>query len=257
MVIFSTMFYVTKDLTKQKFIELAFEWINGSPHYGFNNISWSGEDIYEQESGKQKFSVVQSNDSKILAIRLENTDDDNVLWTNDFVYEECNINNILLVRLARDAISKESIVTKAYNRPRLMKTILRLGYGAEDNNLLISDREILITRQNLDLAEDIICGRTKYLLPVVYVTKRFIDNSTILDTKELAKDLAGTAHVIVEENTEITAELKEKTNEENPFNGAVHIYYTNKIGTRIIPDEFSKPNNFRYKIVDSLCRRLS
>ena len=113
MVIFSTMFYVTKDLTKQKFIELAFEWINGSPHYGFNNISWSEEDIYEQESGKQKFSVVQSNDSKILAIRLENTDDDNVLWTNDFVYEECNINNILLVRLARDAISKESIVTKA------------------------------------------------------------------------------------------------------------------------------------------------
>ena len=257
MVIFSTMFYVTKDLTKQKFIELAFEWINGSPHYGFNNISWSGEDVYEQESEKQKFSVVQSNDSKILAMRLENTDDDNVLWTNDFVYEECNINNILLVRLARDAVSKESIVTKAYNRPRLMKTILKLGYGAEDNNLLISDREILITQQNLDLAADIICGRTKYLLPIVYVTKRFIDNSTILDTKELAKDLAGTAHVIVEENTEITAELKEKTNGENPFNGAVHIYFTDKIGTRVVPDEFSDSNIFRYKIVDSVCRRLS
>lgn len=257
MVIFSTMFYVKKELTKEKFIELAFEWINGSPHYGFNNISWSGEDVYEQESGKQKFSIVQSNDSKILAIRLENIDDDNVLWTNDFVYEECNVNNILLVRLARDAVDKESIVTKTYNRPRLMKTILRLGYGAEDNNLLISDQEILITRQNLDLAEDIICGRTKYLLPIVYVTKCFKNNDTMLDTKELAQDLAGTAHVIVEENTEITAELKEKTNEENPFNGAVHIYYTNKIGTRIIPDEFSKPNNFRYKIVDSLCRRLS
>ena len=39
--------------------------------------------------------------------------------------------------------------------------LLKLGYGAEDNNLLISDREILITQQNLDLAADIICGRTK------------------------------------------------------------------------------------------------
>ena len=257
MIIFSTMFYVTKKLTKEKLIELAFEWINKSPHYSFNNISWNGEDEYEQESGQQKFSVVQLNDSKILAIRLENIDNDNVLWTNDFVFEECNINNILLVRLARDAVNKESVVTRAYNRPRLMKTILRLGYGFEDNNLLISDQEILITQQNRDLAEDIICGRVKYLLPIVYVTKRFIDNATILDTKELAKDLAGTAHVIVEESTEITAELKERTNGENPFNGAVHIYFTDKVGTRIIPDEFSESNAFRFKIVNSVCRRLS
>lgn len=257
MVIFSTMFYVTKELTKEKLIELAFEWVNNSPHYGFDNISWSGEDLYERETEKQKFSVVQSNDSKILAIRLENIDNDNVLWTNDFVYEECDKDNILLVRLARDAVDKESIVTRGYNRPRLMKTILKLGYGAEDNNLLISDREILITENNLDLAEKVICGRTKYLLPVVYVTKRFIDNVTILDTKELAKDLAGTAHVIVEESTEITAKLKERTNGINPFNGAVHIYYTDKVGTRIIPDDFSKANAFRFKIVNSVCRRLS
>lgn len=257
MVIFSTMFYVTKDLTKEKMIELAFEWINNSPHYGFDNISWNGEDLYEQESEKQKFSVVQSNDTKILAIRLENIDDDNVLWTNDFVFEECNVNNMLIIRLARDAVDKESIVTRGYNRPRLMKTILKLGYGAVDNNLLISDREILITKQNLDLAENIICGRTKYLLPVIYVTKRFVDNITILDTKELAKDLAGTAHVLVEENTEITAELKERTNEANPFNGAVHIYYTDKVGTRIVPDEFTEANAFRFKIVNSVCRRLA
>ena len=121
-----------------------------------------------------------------------------------------------------------------------MKTILKLGYGAEDNNLLISDREIQITKHNLDLAESIIYGRIKYLLPIVYVTKCFVDNVTILDTKELAKDLAGTAHVVVEENTEITAELKERTNGTNPFNGAVHIYYSDKVGTRIVPDEFSK-----------------
>ncbi len=257
MIIFATTFYVTKELTKEKFIELAFKWVNESPHYGFNNISWSGEDLYEQECEKQKFSVVQSNDKKILAIRLENVDDDNVVWTNDFVYEERDVNNMLLVRLARDAVDKESVVPRKYNRPRLMKTILKLGYGAEDNNLLISDQEILITKYNVDLAENIICGRTKYLLPVVYVTKSFVDNNTILDTKELAKDLAGTAHVVVEENTEITSELKERTNGINPFNGAVHIYYSDKVGTRIVPDEFSKANTFRFKIVNSVCRRLS
>jgi hypothetical protein len=42
MITFSTTFYVTKELTKEKLIELAFEWINRSPHYGFDNINWSG-----------------------------------------------------------------------------------------------------------------------------------------------------------------------------------------------------------------------
>ena len=94
-------------------------------------------------------------------------------------------------------------------------------------------------------------------LPVVYVTKKFIDNNTILDINELAKDLAGTAHVMVEDSTELSSKLKEKTDGINPFNGAVHIYYTDKVGSRFIPDEFENGNSFRAKIVDSLCRRLA
>lgn len=257
MIIFSTMFYVTKELTKEKLIELAFEWVNGSPHYGFDNIKWNGKDLYEAKSEKQTFSVISSNDGSITAFRLENLDKDNIIWTNDFVFEENKEKNLLIVRLARDAADKESFVTRKYNRPRLMKEILKRGYGAEDNSLLISDRESFITEANLKLAEDIICGRTKYLLPIVYVTKRFIDNETILDTKELAKDLAGTAHVIVEENTDITTILKEKTEGKNPFNGAVHIFYTDRVGTRIIPEEFSDARAFRMRIVNSLCRRMS
>lgn len=257
MIIFSTKFYVNKELTTEKFIELAFEWVNGSPHYGFNSICWNGEPLYEIETEKQKLSIVQSIDKKILALRLENRDDENVIWTNDFVYEEGDINNIILVRLARDAADKESYVSRKFNRPRLMKTILKLGYGAMDNDLPISDKPFLIKEDNLEKAEKIISGKTKYLLPVVYVTKKFIDNNTILDTNELAKDLAGTAHVMVEDSTELSSKLKEKTDGINPFNGAVHIYYTDKVGSRFIPDEFENGNSFRAKIVDSLCRRLA
>lgn len=257
MIIFSTKFYVNKELTMKKFIELAFDWINGSPHYGFNSICWNGEPLYEIETEKQKFSIVQSIDKKILALRLENRDDENVIWTNDFVYEEGDINNIILVRLARDAADKESYVSRKFNRPRLMKMILKLGYGAMDNDLPISDKPFLIKEDNLEKAEKIISGKTKYLLPVVYVTKKFIDNNTILDTNELAKDLAGTAHVMVEDSTELSSKLKEKTDGINPFNGAVHIYYTDKVGSRFIPDEFENGNLFRAKIVNSLCRRLA
>lgn len=75
--------------------------------------------------------------------------------------------------MARDAADKESYVSRKFNRPRLMKTILKLGYGAMDNDLPISDKPFLIKEDNLEKAEKIISGKTKYLLPVVYVTKKF------------------------------------------------------------------------------------
>lgn len=237
MIIFSTKFYVNKELTMEKFIELAFDWVNGSPHYGFNSICWNGEPLYEIETEKQKLSIVQSIDKKILALRLENRDDENVIWTNDFVYEEGDINNIILVRLARDAADKESYVSRKFNRPRLMKTILKLGYGAMDNDLPISDKTFLIKEDNLEKAEKIISGKTKYLLPVVYVTKKFIDNNTILDTNELAKDLAGTAHVMVEDSTELSSKLKEKTDKEDQKSLSKK---TRDIITSIAEDSFAR-----------------
>ena len=166
MIVFSTKFYVNKELTMEKFIEFAFDCVNVRPHYGCNSICWNGKPLYEIEMEKQKLSIVQSIDKKILALRLENRDDENVIWTNDFVYEEGDINNIILVRLARDAADKESYVSRKFNRPRLMKTILKLGYGAMDNDLPISDKPFLIKEDNLEKAEKIISGKTKYLLPL-------------------------------------------------------------------------------------------
>ena len=241
----------------QKFIDLAFEWVNNSPHYTFKDIFWNEEDWYEEKTENQVFSLAISNDKKITAVRLTNVDNDKVLWTSDFTYEQGDEKNVIFVRLARDAMDKETRVSNHYNHPRLMKTILKNGYGADDNGLLISDQPIFFKDSDLQRAEGIICGKEKYLLPVVYVTKKFEDNKEILDVKELAKDLAGVAHVIVEENTEITSKLKSITDNCNPFNGAVHIYYTDKVGTRLLPDVSIDANNFRYRVVESVCRRLS
>ena len=54
MIIFSTQFYVKKELTMTIFIELAFECVNGSPHNCFGSVCWNGEPLYEIESEKQK-----------------------------------------------------------------------------------------------------------------------------------------------------------------------------------------------------------
>lgn len=107
-----------------------------------------------------------------MALRLENRDDENIIWINDFTYEDGDICNMIVVRLARDAADKGSSISRKFNRPRLMKTILKLGYGAMDKDLLISDQALCINENNLNKIEKIVCGRTRYLLPVVYVTKK-------------------------------------------------------------------------------------
>ncbi len=253
MVVFSTMFYVKKSLTMERMTELAFEWANGSPHYGFGNIAWNGGDSgeYISDDGKQKFSVIVSNDGNILAMRMENTDENNILWINDFVYESGEERNVLSVRLTRDA-DRESFIPDRFNRPRLMKTVLREGYGDVDNDMEISDRVINITEKNIDIAENIICGNVKYIMPVVYVTRRYSDGRPCLDANELARDLAGVAHVLVESGKNITSVLSSRTGRKNPFDGAVQIYYTDKNSVRIMPENVS-----RKRIVDSVCRRLA
>jgi hypothetical protein len=257
MIIFSTVFNVKKELTKEKFIQLALDWINQSPHYNFSTLKWNNEEIYEKEVEKQKFSIINSSNEMIIAIRLENIDEKNVLWTSDFVLEEKEKNNILVVRLARDAMDKETVVNSGYNRPRLMKSIIKMGYGDFDNGLPISEKCITITDKDLEMAKSIIMGDGKFSLPIVYVTKTFFADDYALDVNELAKDLAGTAHVLVEDNTKITSELKKETEGKNPFNGAVHIYFSDTLGLRLLPEDFMDANVFRYKVVNAVCRRLS
>jgi len=257
MIIFSTLFYVKQELTKEKFMEMVCDWINRSPHYGFGSLAWDGKDYFEQEAEKQKFSLILSENKKILAIRLENVDEDDVIWTNDFILEEIEEKNILVVRLAREAFNKESNVTRGYNRPRLMKKILEKGYGAMDGDLLISDKPQIINQNNIEIIEKVIKGESNYLLPVVFVTKRFMDNKTILGIEDFAKDLAGSAHVLVEENTDVTMELKKRTEAKNPFDGAVQVYFTNRMSSRIIPDEFCGKHEFRHKIVNTVCARMA
>ena len=47
-------------------------------------------------------------------------------------------------------------MSRKFNRPRLMKTILKLGYGEMDKYLPISDQAFFVKEDNLEKAEKII-----------------------------------------------------------------------------------------------------
>ncbi len=255
MLIFSTKLYVTNELTDEKFIDLAIEWISGGQNYTFGEVKWDGKEEFTIENANctQKFTIMKYESAVI--VNLVNKDG-KIIWTNDFVLTEKDGKRVLAVLLYNDAVDMSARLPKEFNRPRLLKRIIRDKYGADDNGLKINDEPMVIRKENLKVAEEIILGKKEYFMPVVYVTPALDTSTYRLDYKELAKDLAGVAHVLVEENSECTKVLRELVDGKNPYNGAVQIYYSASITQRILPGSFSNIHEFRKEVAYSVFRKL-
>ncbi len=182
--------------------------------------------------------------------------DGKIIWTNDYVLTEKNGKRILAVQLYNDALELSARMPNDFNRPYLLKKIIREGYGDKDNDLCIDDRYVLIKKDNIELIEKIILDEVEYMMPVVYVTQVAYTGNYRVNYTELAKDLAGIAHVLVEKDRNVSKRLQETTDGKNPYNSAVQIYFGKGASQRIL---YTSGNqwSFRKEIVNTVCRRLS
>ena len=71
------------------------------------------------------------------------------------------------------------------------------GYLKADNGLEVRRTPLIIDEDNLDIAVDIMTGKRRTRLPVVFVSKTS-DNEDPIDVKALAGRLKGAAHVLVQ-----------------------------------------------------------
>lgn len=97
----------------------------------------------------------------------------------------------------------------------------------------------------------------RFLMPIVYVSMPFYSDEYFLDVRELAVDLAGIAHVVVETDSSVTAKMKEETTGKNPYNGAVGIYYGKDDFVRITKNTWDNKNQFRWKVSHSVYARMA
>ena len=255
MIIFSTKLYVKETMTEDLFIEMAIKWVSGGPNYTFGDIVYDGTEEYsiENDTGTQKFTIYKY--ENIVVIHLVNKDR-KIIWTNDFILRKINGKRIVAVHLYNDAEDMSVKLPTEFNRPKLLKDMILNGYGEIDNYLETNDKPYIINDKNIDIVKELILGNSKYLMPVVYVTSTKGMSTYKLDCNELAKDLAGVAHVIVEEDCKISKALKGITEYKNPYDGAVQIFYPNVGTQRILPKFYADSNEFRKEVAYSVYRRL-
>ena len=256
MILLYSKFDVDYSLTKDIFFQRTFQWIDGMRNAPdqFKGLSWDGAKSEQILNGKSAIEYEIDQENAVVALRVRIVDENQELWTTDLVLEESQ--SKLQIRLAREMPSISAKFDTNFRLPFFLRKLIEDGYGGMDTNLRVSDKPFFIDISSIEIAKRIINHEDQYNLPVIYISHPFTKNEYELDVEELAKDLAGSAHVLVESNSEISRILRDNTAGRNPYNGAIDIYYGDE-SLRYLRHLEQTPNQYRYRIAHSIFSRSS
>lgn len=253
MLVFSTKLYVENTLTNNVFVKMVLDWVSRDRNYTFDQLDWNENDEYVVESSDKAQTLTIMKYDNNIAFRFINIDN-KIIWTLYGVLTNRGDKRIFAIHLYRDAEDISVKMPTSFHRPTLLKMVVKDNYGAMDNDLKTDDRYIMIDEDNIGIIEKIILNNQEYAMPVVYVTPSFY-NEYKVNYKELAAELAGVAHVIVERNSDIARKLQVSTDSKNPYNGAVQIYYGRGSSQRLLPSMY-KNADFKKVVTDAVFRKM-
>ena len=223
MLLCSSKLPVKDNFTPETFVELAIEWIKGSKNYKFDEITWCGEAEFLQYGLRGELLQIGLFDNeRICAVHFRATDNRSVVWTTDYILDTSE--KVLAFQLYREASSDAEYIHRAFSLPYLIKRVIEKGYCRCDNGLEVSDKPFLLHDEELNVAQDIIMRRRDYELPIVYMSCES-DGHCVINPWRVAEKLNGVAHVIFETYRSISFALKDSTDGNNPYGGAIEIYF--------------------------------
>ncbi len=214
-------------MTKDAFIRLVIEWNQSSPHENniIQDMVWNGERNIRYGSDGLWLDIEEYRNQNIIAVRYEKKEDDGSVWDTDYVM---NFNSMkMAVRLDRSYTEDALNADPKFSTPHFITLLIERGYIKKDGNLPVLREPIVIEEENLELITDIINGKSRYRLPVVYITRTYYDEDPV-NVNFLASRLKGVAHVLVQKSNMTNSRIKEATNGKNEYYGAIGIYFPSK-----------------------------
>lgn len=222
MQIYSATFPITELLTQDELIKLVIEWNQGSPHNKIKSLNWDGKTRnIKFEEGNLSLAIEEIRAYNTIAIRFHQFDENNIIWNTDIVV---NFNqHIFSIKLDRETTIDTIGFVPKFKPPVIVNMLLDRGYVGTDVDMQISDQPIPITKDNYKMIENIICREVIYSMPVIYVTKSW--GRYPFRVKDLSYRLRGVAHVLMEEDTDVSKILRETCSGRNSHHGSIGIYY--------------------------------
>ena len=256
MIVFYTKYNVKESFNRAALIAFAFECVHGMRNIPdeFKSLSYDDADSGEWRSGRNLITYEIDQETSDIAFRVAIVDENDELWTTDVVLNEKS--HIIQLRLAREKKIASADYDRNFNIPYMFKKLIRDGIGDWDSDIQVSDKPMYIDENNIGMLISVIKKEKSYDLPIIHVSHPFENNTYELDVEELAKDMAGSAHVLVEKSSITSKLLKESTDSKNAYNGAIDIFYHDDSFRYMRWHEIT-PNQYRYKISHAVYSRMA
>lgn len=255
MLLCSARIPVSKGFTVHTFVTLAVEWVTDSRNYSFDPFVWDGSPDYTCVGKNQEvFQVGLFEEQSVCAVHFKFVDNRRISWTTDFILDYENY--ILAFQLYRDASEDIDYVHPVFSLPFLIKKIISAGYVVSDNGLEVTDKPILVHDEDIDNIAKMILREVTYNMPIVYMSCES-DGHCVVNPYMVAEKLNGVAHVIFETSRSVSFGLRDKSESNNPYAGAVEIFYPN--GSRkFLPSQLSGTHSHKvYTIVNTVFEHLN
>lgn len=181
---------------------------------------------YKTEEGEGEIHIRRylNDGEEISAIRVT-VNEPTATWKTDCILQIGNGVSQLFIQMYYER-SRADNYLPFINKPAVLRQIIDMGLCANDDGMDISSTTLWATDKNWDLRVDIMNGDRNNVLPVIYLTREE-DNTLPLDlnTRYLAKRLAGIAHVIEEREYHHASLMDIPTCGNNVHSGCIGLYF--------------------------------
>lgn len=209
MLLFNAKFAVSKDLSRQGFLDMLIRHLTSSSDYRFeldSGIDVSKELDYEavSDDNLHKFMLYVTN--KHLAVRISRQESSLIL-TDTYVLADVGCVPVMSVQLDRSlrcpSVQPESVPEIPY----VIRNMFWEEYGGVDHDVVMDDKPYRIRKENVEFVESVLANKIELFNPVAYVAVNRDTGEYPVDCYALSSKLVGLAHVFVEGSPYVAKEV--------------------------------------------------
>lgn len=224
---YSCEFPVPNDVSRSSVFSVIRRWITGMrfTHFDKDSLAQLGdgeawEAVQETEYIESLVEVTADVESCAVVYCKK---DDQFEWITTVVFAIQPSSNWISVRVECEPLHPMAVVPAA-KKPVLVKLLLQEFGGGIDGDFEVVSTPIIFAQSEIDLAGRCVRGETDSYLPIVYVSAPFV-GPYLVNPNELATQLAGMAHIVVEPNRAFSTKLMAEVDRRNPYGGTVALYW--------------------------------
>lgn len=231
---FSTEFPLKPASSRAAFVAEVIAWLQGTSYSTVLALGaeaeLDGENAHLRSPTGEELRLRELRDGddwSAVGFRHDFPDEEGRLWRTEGVLKRsAGVGAQELVRLRTQCFARTpGAHLESPRKPYLVKSLLKNGWGGNDNLLSISDQPFWLkeNKKSLETAKAITLGEATRWLPILYISASD-NNRWILNRREIEKlayDLGGVAHVVVEPNRAFSLRLRNESDGRNVYGGTL------------------------------------